>query len=87
MPAATAASEKSRALRSWSTTIWTSGLPDASAITRAILSGVTTGEVISSFVSPLRSMTSASLTFAQQMPTAPRSIWRWAMMGHLCVLA
>ena len=32
---------------------------------------------------PAWTMTSASLTFAQQTPTAPSSIWRFARSGHL----
>ena len=35
---------------------------------------------------PASTMTSASLTLAQQTPTAPISIWRRASRGHLWVL-
>ena len=31
-------------------------------------------------------MTSASVSLAVQMPTAPRAICRWAIAGHLWVL-
>ena len=42
-----------------------------------------TGEVTRTSFRPAAIITSASLTFAQQMPTAPSSICRRAMIGHL----
>ncbi|MCY1374532.1 hypothetical protein D9M69_618810 [compost metagenome] len=36
---------------------------------------------------PAATKGSASLTFWQQMPRAPRASWRRAIWGHLCALA
>ena len=38
-------------------------------------------------MTPLASMTSASLTLATVTPIAPAAIWRWVMAGHLCPLS
>jgi hypothetical protein len=85
-PAARAASSKSRTFRSWSTTMETPGLFPARAMTLSIFSLVTTGDVMRTFSTPASTITSASLTFAAQTPTAPFAICFFARIGHLWVL-
>ena len=58
----------------------------ARRIRRSTFALPTTCSIIRMCRAPAATMTSASLTFAQQSPngTAPSTfIWRWAMAGHL----
>ena len=62
------------------------GLP-REAHRRAIFRAPTTSFDTRTFRTPPETIASASLTFWQQDPTAPRAIWWRATTGHLCVFA
>src|SRR5205807_9843937 len=63
------------------------GLTLRIAIARRILLAVTFAVVIRIGSMPLAENTSASLTFAVQMPIDPPASWSFAIAGHLCDLA
>ncbi len=70
---------------------WSTATPSrarvASAASRSSLAPPQISLVTSTSPTPPSTMISASLTFWQQTPTAPRAICRQAMTGLLCVLA
>src|SRR6266542_3475762 len=85
-PAARAARAIVAAASASSTTVVTGARP-ASATRRATFSVPAISVVTSSGPIPASAMTSATPSFAQHIPIAPRSSWRRATSGDLCVFA
>ena len=76
IPVAAAAAAKSSTLTALSETTINSSVAPWSVMRRLILAAVVVGEVIRTPGKPAPTMVSASRRVAQQMPTAPASIWR-----------
>jgi len=86
-PAALAAVPMAATFSEWSTTIIVSGASATSFMSLAIDVGGTISVVINSPRMPAAAITSASPSLAQATPSAPAWIWRFAISGHLWVLA
>ncbi len=85
MPAAASAGERPRATTSESPTTAMSASP-ASAASRSAFAAPTSGNVSRMSRSPAASITSASPSFWQVIPTAPARSCMCAIAGSLCVL-